>query len=47
MARIGTPLDTHDDFPRLSLPLVRGGALEPRASSAAGWCVLLVYRGHW
>jgi hypothetical protein len=47
MARIGTPLDTDDEFPHLSLALVSGGAIEPHAVASGGWCVLLVYRGHW
>lgn len=48
MARIGTPLDMGDAFPALTLALVAGGALDPRAAAAeGGWCVLLVYRGHW
>ena len=47
MARIGTPLDTDDAFPSLSLPLVAGGALDLRAAASNGWSVLLVYRGHW
>ena len=47
MARIGAPLDTDDEFPRLSLALVSGGAVEPHAAAAEGGCVLLAYRGHW
>jgi hypothetical protein len=47
MPHIGTPLDTGDPFPRMSLALVGGGALDPRSAAAAGWFVLLVYRGHW
>ena len=47
MARIGTPLDTGDAFPLITLPLVSGGALDPRQAADGGWSVLLVYRGHW
>jgi hypothetical protein len=47
MARIGTPLDSGDHFPPIALPLVAGGAFDPRAAAERGWCVLLVYRGHW
>lgn len=47
MAHIGAPLDAGDQFPAMSLPLVAGGAFDPRAAADGGWCVLLVYRGHW
>jgi peroxiredoxin len=47
LPRIGTPLDTGDLFPPMTLPLADGGSVTLPDAARAGWAILLLYRGHW
>jgi hypothetical protein len=47
MARLGSPLDTGDRLPALTVATVAHGELTVPDAFGAGWGVLLLYRAHW